>query len=243
MKRFIDKVVIVSGGGTGIGRAAVEAVLAEGGSVVVTGRREAPLKALRDEHPDAVRYVAGDIAAPGVAKRVVDHAVAEFGGVDVVINNAGIGLLGPLVEASDEAIDLTLGVNVKGVLVLTREALPQLQKRGGAVVNISSTVADFSMAGSALYAGTKAAVNRITAALAVELGPLGIRVNAVAPGLTITAMSEAAPQEMLQGMVAQTPLGRAGKPEDIARSIVFLASDDASWVTGQVLQSSGGLML
>ena len=99
------------------------------------------------------------------------------------------------------------------------------------------------MPGTAAYAGSKAAMERITSALAVELGPQGIRVNSVAPGVTKTDMTAIAPQEMIEGMVAQTPLGRIGKPEDIARAVAFLASDDASWITGQVLQSSGGLML
>ena len=132
---------------------------------------------------------------------------------------------------------------MQGVLIATREAIPRLSENGGAVVNISSTIARASMPGTAAYAGTKAAVERITAALAVELGPMGIRVNAVAPGLTKTSMSDGVPPEMTGNMVAQTPLGRIGQPEDIAKAVVFLASDDASWITGQVLQSSGGLML
>ena len=118
-----------------------------------------------------------------------------------------------------------------------------LSVHGGAVVNISSTIAQASIPGTAAYAGSKAAMERITAGLAVELGPQGIRVNAVAPGVTRTDLISIAPQEMLDAMIAQTPLGRIGEPEDIARAVVFLASDDASWITGQVLQSSGGLML
>ena len=135
-------------------------------------------------------------------------------------------------------------MNVLGVLTTIREAIPHLSKSGGgAVVNISSTLAQASMPGAAAYSGAKAAVERITSALAVELGPQGIRVNSVAPGLTKTDMSAGVPQEMVDGMIAQTPLGRIGQPEDIARAVAFLASDDASWITGQVLQSSGGLML
>ena len=154
-----------------------------------------------------------------------------------------MGALGPLVEFDDDAIQRTFAVNVEGLLITTREAIPSLARQGGAVVNISSTIAQASMAGTAAYAGSKAALERITSALAVELGPQGIRVNSVAPGVTKTDMSAGVPQEMLDGMVAQTPLGRIGEPEDIARAVAFLASDDASWITGQVLQSSGGLML
>ena len=132
---------------------------------------------------------------------------------------------------------------MRGVLITIREAIPHLAKSGGAVVNISSTLAQASTPGAAAYSGTKAAVERITSALAVELGPQGIRLNAVAPGLTKTDMSAGMPEDMVDAMVAQTPLGRIGQPEDIARAVAFLASDDASWITGQVLQSSGGLML
>jgi NAD(P)-dependent dehydrogenase (short-subunit alcohol dehydrogenase family) len=163
--------------------------------------------------------------------------------LDVLINNAGVGTLAPLVELDDDALEQVLSVNVRGLLITTREAIPYLAKSGGAVVNISSTLAQASMPGAAAYSGSKAAVERITSALAAELGPHGIRLNSVAPGLTETDMSADVPREMLDGMIAQTPLGRLGRPEDIAKAVVFLASDDASWITGQVLQSSGGLML
>jgi len=147
------------------------------------------------------------------------------------------------VEFDDKAIQQVYAVNVQGLLIATRDAVPHLAKTNGAVVNISSTLAQASMPGAAAYSGTKAAVERISAALAAELGPAGIRVNAVAPGITETDMSAEAPKEMLDAMVAQTPLGRIGTPDDIAKAVVFLASEDASWITGQVLQSSGGLML
>ena len=179
----------------------------------------------------------------GAPVEAIRFVVEQFGGLDVLVNAAGVGTLGPLVDLGDAALEQTFGVNVRGVLITTREAIPHLAKTRGAVVNISSTLAQASMPGAAAYSGSKAAVERATTALAVELGPQGIRVNAVAPGLTQTDMSDGIPQEMLDGMVAQTPLGRIGQPEDIARAVAFLASDDASWITGQVLQSSGGLML
>ena len=241
MSRFQNKVALITGGGTGIGRAAALAFIAAGGSVVVTGRREAPLKALAQEHPDAVRYLVGDITAPGQARRIVDYTVEQFGRLDTLVNNAGVAILKPLVEFTDDELDLLFAVNTKALLSLTREAIGALQKTKGAVVNISSTVSRGSVAGAAAYAGTKAAVDRITSSLAVELGPLGIRVNAVAPGFTKTDMSASVPDEMTQGMIQQTPLGRIGDPADIARAVLFLAEDP--WVTGQSLQSSGGLML
>jgi len=243
MSRFANKVALVTGGGTGIGRAAAKALVAEGAKVVVTGRREEPLKQLAGEHPDAVRYITTDVTEKGAPADAVRFVIEQFDRLDVLVNNAGVGTLAPLVELDDDALEQTLSVNVRGLLITTREAIPHLSKRGGAVVNISSTLAQASMPGASAYSGTKAAVERITSALAAELGPQGIRLNSVAPGITETDMSAGIPQEMLDGMIAQTPLGRLGRPEDIARAVVFLASDDASWITGQVLQSSGGLML
>ena len=243
MSRFANKVALVTGGGTGIGRAVAEDLVAEGARVVITGRREEPLKQLANEHPNAVRHVTTDVTEKGAPADAVRFVIEQFDRLDVLVNNAGVGTLAPLIELDDDALHQVLGVNVQGVLITTREAIPHLSKNGGAVVNISSTLARASMAGAAAYSGSKAAVERITSALAVELGPQGIRVNTVAPGVTKTDMSASAPQEMIDAMVAQTPLGRLGQPEDIAKAVAFLASDDASWITGQVLQSSGGLML
>lgn len=241
--RFADKVALITGGGTGIGRAVAKEIVAEGGKVVVTGRREDPLKTLAAEFPDSVRYITTDVTEKGAPAEAVRYAVEQFGRLDILINNAGTGAVAPLVDLDDDAIHQTFAVNVEGSVIMTRDAIPALAKSRGAIVNITSTVAQASMPGLAVYAGSKAALERITAGLAVELGPQGIRVNAVAPGFTRTDLSANVPQEMQDGMIAQTPLGRAGEPEDIAKAVVFLASDDASWITGQVLQSSGGLML
>ena len=243
MSRFTNRVALVTGGGTGIGRAVAKALVAEGAKVVVTGRREEPLKQLAAEFPELVRYITMDVTEKGSPANAVRFVIEQFGRLDILVNNAGVGVLGPLVELDDDAIRQTFSVNVEGVLITTREAIPSLAKNGGSIINISSTIARVSMPGTTAYAGAKASVERITASLAVELGPQGIRVNAVAPGVTKTDMSDSIPQEMIEGMVAQTPLGRIGQPEDIARAVTFLASDDASWITGQVLQSSGGLML
>lgn len=243
MARFEGKVALVTGGGTGIGRAVTEALVAEGAKVVVTGRREAPLEALAKAHPDQVRYTTADVAGPDGPKAAVAFTVETFGRLDVLVNNAGVLAMGPVVETDDDALERLLSINVGGVVRVSREAIPHLAAHKGAIVNISSTVAQAAVPGAAAYSATKAAVERLGAALAVEVGPLGVRVNSVAPGLTETDMSSGAPSEMIQAMVSQTPLGRVGRPEDIAKAVVFLASEDASWITGQALQSSGGLML
>ena len=238
-----NKVALITGGGTGIGKAVAKALVAEGGKVVVTGRRLEPLEQLASEFPDSIRYTPMDVTEKGAPANAVRFVNEQFGRLDILVNSAGMGELGPLVDLGDDAIQKTFAVNVEGMLITTREAIPSLSQNGGAVVNISSTVAQASLPGTAAYAGSKAAMERITSSLAVELGPQGIRVNSVAPGVTNTDIISIAPKEMIDGMIAQTPLGRIGEPEDIARAVVFLASDDASWITGQVLQSSGGLML
>ena len=243
MSRFDNKVALITGGGTGIGKAVAEAIVAGGGKVVITGRREEPLKALAAEHPDSVKYIATDVAANGGPAAAVRYTIEQFDHLDIVVNNAGVGILGPLVEQDDDMLRTISSVNVEGVLITTREALPHLIKSKGNVVNISSTLARASMPGGAAYSASKGGIIGLTRALAVELGPQGVRVNTVAPGLTQTDMAAGAPDEMIQAMVAQTPLGRIGTVEDIASAVAFLASDDASWITGQSLQSSGGLML
>ena len=244
MDRFENKVALVTGGGTGIGRAVAVGITSEGGRVVVTGRRREPLETLSLSDPDHIRFIQADASRTGDVTKAVAFAVAEFGGLDVLVNNAGVSCMGPLAELSDDDIELMLATNVRGTIVAIREALPHLTARRGAIVNVTSVTAQSASPGLAAYAGTKAAVEQITRSLAGELGPAGVRVNAVAPGLTVTDMAEAALDEARMQQVAdQTPLRRAGKPEDVARSILYLASDDAAWVTGQRLQSSGGLAL
>lgn len=244
MGRFENKVALVTGGGTGIGKAIAEAFAADGGKVVVTGRREAPLKALSESNPDSIRYFQMDVSKTAEVKAAVDSTVKTFGGLDTLVNNAGAYTMKPLVEMSDKEIDLMLDINLKGTLVATREAIEELAKRGGSVVNTSSIGGQAVLVGSSVYSSAKAGVNHATRLLAAELGPRGIRVNAVAPGPVETDMTaEILKSPMVDHLIAQTPLGRIGKPQDIARAVVFLASDDASWITGQIVQSGGGWFL
>ncbi|HBP16834.1 MAG TPA: hypothetical protein DEA08_03435, partial [Planctomycetes bacterium] len=164
---------------------------------------------------------------------------------DVLVNNAAGHFSKPLAETSDEEIRGLLELNVTGVLTLTRAALPELVQRKGSVINLSSVVSRAAVPGYSTYGTSKAAVDQLTRNLAVELGSQGVRVNAVAPGLTVTPMSAEIREndDFVQQFVAQTPLGRLGEPAEIAPAITFLASEDARWITGQVLQVSGGLLL
>ena len=244
-QNFAGKVALVTGGGTGIGKSITETLIARGANVVITGRREAPLQELSAKYPTKLAYISTDVTRSGDAKKAVDFAVERFGQLDVLVNNAGTFLMGPTVEINDEDIAHLYAVNVQGVLSFSREAIPHLSKTKGNIVNISSGLATGVMPGTAAYSGTKAAVDQITRVLAAELGAAGIRVNVVSPGVTRTDM--AAPvlgnEETMQGMIAQTPLGRLGEPLDIARAVAFVASEESAWVTGQIIGATGGMLL
>lgn len=244
MGRFDSKAALITGGGTGIGRAVAAGIADEGGSVVVVGRRLEPLRRLAETRPDRIRCTQADVAQSGDVQRAVAFTVEQLGGLDVLVNNAGLSHMGPLSDLSDGAMRAMLDINVMGPLVAMREAIPHLVARRGCIVNVTSVTARGAAPGMAAYGGTKAALEQITRALAVELGPAGVRVNVVAPGLTITDMArEFLDEAAIEQTAQRTPLRRAGTPEDVAEAVLFLASDNAAWITGQVVQSSGGLAL
>lgn len=244
MERFKEKVALVTGGGTGIGRAVALGIAAEGGQVMVAGRRREPLEAVCALASASVRFVQTDVGQPEDVARAVTETVEAFGGLDVLVNNAGVTCMGPVSKLSDREVELMIGTNLRGTILATREAQPHLTERRGAIVNVTSVTARAASPGLAVYGATKAAIEQLTRSLAVELGPDGVRVNVVAPGLTVTDMAdEFLDEAMIQDVASRTPLRRPGTPDDVARSILFLASDDAAWVTGQLLQSSGGLAL
>jgi len=242
--RLAGKVAIITGGGTGIGRATAEAFVSEGADVLVVGRREAPLKELASVHDESVKYFQADVSKTGSSEAIVEYTLKTFGRLDVLVNNAATAVIKPLSLLTDEEIDEMLAINVRSLLAMSRDAVPELEKRRGSIINISSVAAQSAVPGMAAYAATKSAVDRLTKILATELGPLGIRVNVVSPGLTQTDMLSAMPDEALRKLVDEaTALRRLGEPEDIVPSIVWLASDHAGWITGQVVQASGGLLL
>ncbi len=245
MDNFENKVVLITGGGTGIGKASASAFVALGAKVVITGRRQPVLQATAQELGPQAHYISSDVSKNGEPARIVEETIAKFGQLDVLVNNAGTGAMGPLSHTSDAEIQRIYQTNVFAPLALLREATPHLAKTKGAVINISSTMSHGVFPGSAVYSSSKAAGNHATRLLAAELGPMGIRVNAVAPGMTDTDISaDVKSDEQILGMIiAQTPMGRLGKPEDIANAVIMLSSSRAGWITGQIVQAGGGLML
>jgi len=244
-----QRVVIVTGGSSGIGRATALRFAAQGDKVVITGRRPAPIQATAAEHANIVGVVA-DAASPTDAGRTVAETLDRWGRLDALINNAGAGAILPLAEATAERITEILSVNVVGPSLLAAAALPHLQSTSGTIINVSSTFGHKPGALLSHYAASKAALEHLTRCWALELAPVGIRVNAVAAGPTesgaLTGMMGLSPQQaasLKEQERAQIPLGRRGIPDDIANWIVRLADPEAGWTTGQVIAVDGGLGL
>jgi len=230
--------VIVTGGGSGIGRATATAFAAQGADVLIVGRTESRLAEVARDVP-GVHVLAADITAPDGPQRVVNAAVAEFGRIDVVVNNAGI--------VSGAAQDV-LATNLLAPMYLTQAALPHLTASSGLVVNVSTSIGQrgWPLPDGALYAAAKSALESLTRSWAVQFARHGVRVAAVAPGPIATAISQnrgltTEQTEALRAeLVAHVPLGRIGRPEEVAAAIAFLASDDASFITGAVLPVDAG---
>jgi 3-oxoacyl-[acyl-carrier protein] reductase len=247
MAKLHGKVALVTGGSKGIGAAIAAALAAEGARVVVNyasskAGADAVVAAIRDAGGEAIA-VQADVSDADQAQALVTRAVQEFGRLDVLVNNSGVYEMGPLEQMTQDQYRRMFDINVLGVLLTTQAALDHLGE-GGSVINVSSSITTIAPANSAVYTGSKGAVDAITRVLAKELGPRGIRVNAILPGMVETEGSIAAGyigSDMQTGIVAMTPLGRVGQPDDISGVAVFLASDDAGWVTGQLLSASGGL--
>ncbi len=210
-----------------------------GAKVRSPGYAAGRLAAVIDEAGGEAALVQADGAKPGAHAKILEAARVAFGKIDILVNNAGVFQVASLADSTPEQVEKLFAVNVFGLLELSRKAAAVLPA-GGRIINISSIAGRAAIPGFAAYNATKAAVDSITRNLAVELGPQGITVNAVAPGATETDMLPKDPQFIAE-FTAKTPLGRVGRPDDIAGAVAFLASRDADWVTGQVIDASGGL--
>jgi 3-oxoacyl-[acyl-carrier protein] reductase len=246
MQRLQGKVALVTGSSRGIGAAIARRLAADGARVAVNYARGLDAAAqvviaIKKAGGEAVA-LAADLSVPEQAERLVAEAAKAFGQLDILVNNAGLYDVKPLDAADATHVRRLFELNVFGLLAASRAALPHLSGRGGRIINISSVVARGSLPANTAYSATKAAVEAITRCLAAELGPKQITVNAVAPGTTATDMLMGGTTEAIRkNMVTATPLRRMGEPDDIADVVAFLASDEARWVTGQVIDASGGL--
>jgi len=238
------KVAIVTGSARGIGAAIAERLARDGATVVVNyskSAQEARAVAARiDARGGKAIVLQADIGAPGAAKRLVEDTVEKLGRIDIVVNNAVALTFGMLDDLGDGALAAQIPTNVEGPLEAIRAASRYLPS-GGRVINISSLVATYPIAGHGIYAATKGALDAMTRVWASELGPRGITVNAVAPGpIETDAFRANVPAEVRAQFVKRTPLGGIGQPDDVADVVAFLASHDARWVTGHVLAVGGG---
>ena len=247
MSKLTGKVAIVTGASKGIGAAIARSLAAAGASVVVnyasskTGADT--VVAEIDAAGGKAVAVRGDVSKAADAQAIVDAAIEHFGRLDILVNNSGVYGFSPLESITEEDFHRHFNVNVLGLLLTTQAASKHLGE-GSSIINIGSVVTRITPPGSAIYTGTKGAVDAITGVLSRELGPRKIRVNALNPGMIETEGTHAAGfigSDFEAGTVAQTPLGRLGQPNDIASIAVFLASDDSYWLTGEQLLAGGGL--
>jgi 3-oxoacyl-[acyl-carrier protein] reductase len=245
MSRLAGKVAVVTGASRGIGAAIALRLAADGAAVAVN--YTSSVKAAEDvvsqisTSGGRAAAIQADVSRAAEVKRLFETVQERHGRVDIVVNNAGVFDVAPLAEFSMNSYLHIFGINVQGTILVAAEALKHFPETGGRIINLSSVLATGVTPGAAVYGASKAAVEALTRYWALELGPRNITVNAVAPGLTETDMSSNVPPDGQKAIAARTPLGRLGRPEEIADAVAFLASDEARWVTGHVLTASGGL--
>ena len=248
MTRLAGQVALITGGGTGIGRAIALAFSREGAAVAVAGRRVEKLQAVVAEIEKTGGQglaVACDVAEAKDAERAVQEAAGRFGRLNVLVNNAGVLSVTTVAGTSEEEWDRVMRINLKGPFLMSRAALPEFRKAGGgAIVNIGSVLGLIAMKDRAAYCASKGGVTMLTKAMALDHGHEGIRVNCICPSLVETELVQDlffANEQARQARLATIPLGRAGRPEDVAEMAVYLASKESSWMTGAALPLDGGL--
>ncbi len=249
MSRLKNKIALITGAGTGIGRAIALAFVREGAKVVLVGRRKEPLATLAQEVGPSSLTLAGDISKQSEIDRILAEVVARFGGLNVLVNNAGILHIGTAEQITEEQWDETFAINVRGLWLLSRAVLPYMRKAGGgSIVNVASVLGINGARKRASYAPSKGAVVLLTKCMAIDHGAENIRVNAICPSfietdLTAEVIRKAPdPAGVRRERIAVHPIGRLGQPEDIAGLAVYLGSDESSWVTGSVLPVDGGYL-
>lgn len=238
--RLENKVAIITGGARGLGQAMADLFAKEGAKVIAADMGELTYQ---NENVEGYKL---NVASAEECKKFFDYVVEKYGRIDILVNNAGITRDSMTRKMTDEQWDLVIDVNLKGVFNLTRYVGPYMQtQKGGSIINISSIVGEYGNIGQANYAATKAGVIGLAKTWAKEFAMKGsnVRVNAIAPGYIMTDILKTVPQELLDGFAKQTMLGRLGQPEEIAKAALFLASDEASYVTGHVLSVNGGMRL
>jgi len=247
MSKLAGKVAVVTGASKGIGAAIAKSLAAEGASVVVNyasskAGADAVVADITAAGGKAVA-VGGDVAKAAEVQGIIDAAISNFGKLDILVNNSGVYNFSSIEEVTEESFHKHFDVNVLGLLLVTQAAVKHIGE-GGSIINIGSVISRLNPAGTAIYTATKGAVDSITQVLSKELGSRKIRVNSINPGLVDTEGTQSAgiiKSDFETGMVAQTPLGRVGAPDDIAKVAVFLASEESAWITGERIGVGGGL--
>lgn len=245
--RLKDKVALVTGGAQGIGEAIARRFVAEGAKVVIVDRNTDAGRAVAADHPDSLHFIESDVAARGAGAAAVAAAVERFGRLDILVNNAGITHAASFLDLAEEDFDRVLSVNLRSYLTFGQAAARQMIVQGndGAIVNMSSVNAILAIPDQVPYVVSKGAVNQLTRVMALNLAPHHIRVNAVGPGTIATELARKAVMgspEARHKLLSRTPMGRLGEPDEVARVALFLASDDASYLTGQIVYPDGGRM-
>ena len=244
IQKLAGKVAVVTGASRGIGAAIAKSLSAEGVSVVVNytsskSDAEAVIAAITAEGGKAIA-VKGDVSKAADSKAIIDAAIAEYGRLDILVNNAGVYEFSPLEAITEDHFHRLFNINVLGLLLVTQAAAKHMSE-GGSIINIGASITSMKPFASSVYSASKSAVETITGVLAKELGGKNIRINSVNPGPTQTEGVVGVDISKGNDLIAKTPLGRLGKPGDIAKVVVFLASEDSGWITGDIIIASGGL--